>query len=567
MSDPILIVGAGPVGLTAALTLQLHGVPFRLIDKLPGRTIQSRAAGNHPRALEVWEHLGVIDPLLRRGIKLKGIVILDDDDKELVRAQIEAADSAYSYILGLGQGETERILTEALAAQDVHIERKVELLSFTQDGTVVHATLKHDDGRTESFQTPYLIGCDGAHSTVRKGLGLPMEGDTLDMQWQTADVKMDWDNEGDFAIIKFSSQGFAFLVRIEDGRWRVALGAIGVRVEKPEDLTLDMVQDLLTNKMGIKARLYDPVWTAPFNINTRMAPKLNVGRVFITGDACHVHSPLGAQGMNTGIQDAYNLAWKLAYVMKGYATQTFAQSYHDERHANAKRLLELVGPLSKAASLSAPMAMALRNSAMSFANIIGVTHLMGRRMSQLDVHYRDSPIVAEHMPSLKGWLHSTLSGADHPGIGEVAEFKHGPHPGERAPDVLIMRNEKDQDVRLLQEWIKETRYRCLIFTGSHPRAERIPELIQFGQRIERASNGLIRARIIRHAGVSAASGLWDVTGVAHRRYGASYECLYLVRPDGYVGFRSQPVEWEALMGFLQKNAFAPGVLRDAKQPA
>jgi len=564
--QPVLVVGGGPVGLTAALTLKQHGIPCRIIDRAGAPSMLSRAAGVHARTMEVFERIGVIAPFLAQARRLKGMSLEDQDGRVLAQPDMSAGDTHYGYVVSLRQDETERILREALAAQGGEIERGVELVTFSQDGRRVLATLKHADGRMEEMETPYLVGCDGAHSTTRKTLGLPMEGETEACQWMTADCEMDWDRTPEHALIRFARDGFAFIIPIDGPRWRVAVGVEGVRVEKPDELTLDLVERLLNDRIGIRAKLSNPRWVTPFNINTRKAPKLNIGRVFICGDAAHVHSPLGGQGMTTGIQDAYNLTWKIAHALKGYVRPEFVASYDDEREANAKRLLDLVGPMTKAAGFSDPIAVALRNSVISIGAKVGMPALMGRKLGQLEVHYRESPIVAEHSPGLSGWLHSTLSGAQHPGLSDVAEFRHGVHPGERAPDVLLMRNERNLDVRLHQEWAGDHRYQCLIFTGSHPKKERVGELIAFARRLEAASQGIIRARLVRHSAVDAPEGLWDVNGIAHQRYGASYECLYLVRPDGYVGFRSQPVEWAPLASYLDRT-FAPGVIREAKQSA
>ncbi|MBM3394264.1 MAG: hypothetical protein FJY37_06465 [Betaproteobacteria bacterium] len=255
----------------------------------------------------------------------------------------------------------------------------------------------------------------------------------------------------------------------------------------------------------VDARLHDASWLTPFDINTRMAPKLQVGRVFIGGDACHVHSPLGGQGMNTGMQDVYNLTWKLAHVIKGHAPQSLLDSYATERHANAERLLKLLRTITKGATLHEPLAIWLRNILMNAANRVGAGAMMARRLSQLDTHYRDSPVVAEHSPTLHGWLHATVSGAEHAGIADAAQFKHGPQPGDRAPDVLNLHDAAGRDLRLFQGWLGDTGYQCLIFTGSHPKSERLADLQALCERIEGAAPGLIHATIVRHPAVGALS--------------------------------------------------------------
>lgn len=208
MTQPILIVGAGPVGLTAALSLAQQGVACRLIDQLPQRVNQSRAAAIHARTLELFERLGVIEPFLSLGVKVHGLHVTVPAGRTLMRRSLDAVPSAYNYFLGLGQDQTERLLTEAAARHGVLVERSVTLAGFSQTPENVSATLVHADGKEEQFATPYLLGCDGSKSVVRHQLGLNLEGETLDTYWVTADVRVDWPNPADEAVAIPTPQGF-----------------------------------------------------------------------------------------------------------------------------------------------------------------------------------------------------------------------------------------------------------------------------------------------------------------------------------------------------------------------
>jgi hypothetical protein len=303
----------------------------------------------------------------------------------------------------------------------------------------------------------------------------------------------------------------------------------------------------------VRVKLSDPALISPFAINTRIVPTMNVGRVFLAGDASHVHSPVGGQGMNTGIQDAINLAWKLALVVNRRGTEALLASYNAERHANAKRLLSFVGPATKLADLRQPMANRIRQLAMMAMGQLGLTALAARRLSELDIHYRHSPVVAEHHQTASQWRQAFCRHEPHPGLFDCADFGKGPHPGERAPDAEGLTDGSAEPRRLYQDWIGDHRHQLLVFTGRQPTPERVRQLAELSAQAEVESGGLIRSRLVRPADVPGPNGgMVDQDGEAHHLYGARYECLYLVRPDEYVGFRSQPAEREPLREYLAR---------------
>jgi len=553
----VLIVGAGPVGLTAALVLAEQGIPIRLIDSLPHRMNQSRAAIVHARTLELFERLGVVDAFLGEGLKAHGIHIMDLQGRTLMRPNLDSLPSAYNFLLAIGQDATERLLTEALAQRGWTIERGVTLTALTQTPNGVTATLTHADQGSEEVAVPYVLGCDGARSTVRHQLGLKLEGETLDVYWVTADVRMEWNQPADELVAIPGPDGFGFASPLPGGRWRVVVDMGQRPAVLPETVPLEEVQ-AACQRVGLRARLSDPVWISPFGVNTRLVPTLQVGRVFLAGDAAHVHSPVGGQGMNTGIQDAINLAWKLALVLKGRGTQELLHSYNHERHANARRLLNFVGPATRMVNLRQPVAVELRRLVMLAVSELGLTSLLARRVSELDVQYCDSPVVAEHRQTTAEWLQALAADQPHPGLGDCWDFHHGPHPGERAPDAQGLKEAAGQPKRLYEHWIGDGRHQLLAFAGRQPSPQRLAALQQLAQGIEHDFAGVIRARVVcQEAPSLPASSLIDAEGDAHRQYGARYECMYLIRPDAYVGFRAQAAEARPLREYLSRVLGAP----------
>jgi 2-polyprenyl-6-methoxyphenol hydroxylase-like FAD-dependent oxidoreductase len=524
---PVLVVGAGPVGLSAALSLAQSGVSVRLIDKLAEPTTQSRAAIIHARTLEMLERLGIVEDFLSRGVKIHGAAVYGPGGKLLTHPNLDHLPSAYAFMLGLDQSETERLLTGRLSALGVPVERGVELLGFTQTAAGVRASLRGADAADSTLDCQWLIGCDGARSTVRGGLGMHLEGETLDTTWITADVKIRWDRTPDEAIAFLSTEGFAFIAPMNDDRWRVIVNVPKMTPEAAEKVTLEDVQALVRDRFGLDAPLYDPVWISPFSINTRLAPAMRVGRVFLAGDAAHVHSPVGGQGMNTGIQDALNLTWKLALVAQGRAREELLDSYEAERHENAKHLLRLVGPATKFINLRNPVSVELRNLAIRAIAQLGLGAQMARNFSMLEIGYPDSSVVEDY-----------------------GRRRHGPHAGERAPDAAAIVTSAGVSQRLFECWKGDPRHQLLAFAGRQQLGPRIAELHALANRL---SSDLISARVVTLAQSDYAPGaLIDSEGQAHEAYHAEDGALCLVRPDGYVAFLGALEDEAALLAYLDK---------------
>ena len=532
---PVLIAGAGPVGLAAALSLAQSGVAIRIIDQLDKPTNQSRAAIIHARTIEMFERLGIADDFLALGVKVHGASIYGPSGGLLTRPSLDHLPTHFPYMLGVDQCTTERLLTERLNALGVRVERQVELASLEQSGSGVSVTLKHADGGETTEEFSYVLGTDGARSTVRHCLGLQLEGETLDATWITADVKIRWDRAPDEAVVFLSLEGIAFIAPMNGDRWRVIVNISKITAAEAEKITLEDVQTIVNERFGVDAPLYDCVWVSPFSINTRMTPTMRDGRVFLAGDASHVHSPLGGQGMNTGIQDSLNLAWKLALVLKGAASEALLDSYNPERHENAKKLLGKVGPATKMINLRQPVIVEIRNMVIRTLGQLGLTANIARIFSMLEIAYPDSPAVEDHRA---GWL------------------DHGPRAGHRAPDVDGLLYGDDTPRRLYEIWKGDARHQLLLFSGRKPAPESLGALAEFASEFA-AAGDFLRIILITDEG-SIPGGAVDVDGAAHDIYGAGGPSCFLVRPDGYIAFRGPLSEKATLRAYLAK--WYPGAL-------
>jgi 2-polyprenyl-6-methoxyphenol hydroxylase-like FAD-dependent oxidoreductase len=393
----VLIAGAGPVGLTLANELARHGVKLRIVDKAPARTDKSKALVLWSRSLELFDDAGYVEPFLPAGFAAHGAQI--STGREIVaRISLDSIDSRFPYALMIPQSETERILEEQLAARGVTVERSVELAAFADKGPAVEATLKKADGTTETLVADWLAGCDGAHSTVRHGLDLPFEGSTQESHWALADGHISGITPNDRLHIYWHRDGILAFFPIIGDRWRV-VGDLGLAEDggRHADPTLAEINALLALRGSPAFVMSNPIWLASFRINERKVKDYRKGRAFLAGDAAHIHSPAGGQGMNTGMQDAFNLAWKLALVIKGHAKAELLDSYSPERTAVGDRVLRNAGRLTEAATLRNPLLQGIRNTVARFATGFPfVQHKMANQLAEMDIGYPESPLTVHH---------------------------------------------------------------------------------------------------------------------------------------------------------------------------
>jgi 2-polyprenyl-6-methoxyphenol hydroxylase-like FAD-dependent oxidoreductase len=414
MTSNVLVVGAGPVGLTTAAELARYGVPVRLVEKAAQRTDKSKALVLWSRTLELLARSVPPDVFIDAGHKAIAAEIRTSE-RLIAKIDLSSVDSPYPYALMLPQSETERLLDTRLAALGVAVERQVELLSFSDNGSRVASILRHPDGREETVETDWLVGCDGAHSTVRHTLGLQFEGDTLPADFALADIHLSgMPIPPDEIAIYWHRDGVLAMFPISPDRYRVIADMGLSSGPHPADPTLGQMQAIVDRRGPAGLVLSDPVWLSAFRINERKVGDYRRGRVFVTGDAAHVHSPAGGQGMNTGMQDAFNLAWKLALVCHGRCKpHTLLDSYSAERSAVGEKVLRDAGRLTMIATLKNHTMQTARNAIGSVVfGLAPVRRAMADNFAEITIGYADSP----------------LNGPRARGLG-------GPEPGERIPPV------------------------------------------------------------------------------------------------------------------------------------
>ncbi|MDQ3033452.1 MAG: FAD-dependent oxidoreductase [Myxococcota bacterium] len=552
-SVDVLVVGAGPTGLTLACELARRGLSVRVVDDREGPSTTSKAIAVHARTLEILEDMEIAEQVIARGVKLRGVTMWAGGEV-IVSADFDELETRFNYLLSVSQADTEALLIERLAALGVAIERKSKLVGLRQDGTGVTATVQKD-GTTQPVRAAWLVGCDGARSTVRKALELPFEGSTYDERFLLADLKVRWDVRDDRIATYFADDGVVACFPMKEGRWRVVASATPGD-ESDAAPTLEEMQTLFQRRTGTGGVLSDATWLAKFRIHCRSVGRYRDDRVFLAGDAAHVHSPVGGQGMNVGMQDAHNLGWKLALVHGGHARGLLLDSYETERLAVAQAMLKSTDVATKVGTLKSSVARATRNEVARFlSGFEFVQQRITREVAELTVGYENSPIVREDRISMLSARIGSAAGGETPTIGSLRDFEAGPHAGARAPDGRATLSGKEGTRRIAQV-IDGRSHTLLIFDGRHHSDEAYARYAKLEAAVRARYPEQVRTFVVTpHASRPAQLPeeipvLLDPDGDLEKRYAASTECLYLIRPDLYVGYRSQPVDEAKLMSYL-----------------
>ncbi|MBW3703703.1 pentachlorophenol monooxygenase [Streptomyces griseus] len=522
-STDVLVVGAGPVGLTLAAELRRAGVACRIVDRLPARLPYAKAVGVQPRTLEIFDRMGLVREVLDAAVPMRGQLTYENG-AERGRVELVLPPEVPYGFAALPQCDTERLLEEFLGRFGTGVERSTALVGFAQDPAGVTSRLTTASGEEVEVRSRFLVGCDGAHSAVRKGLGLTFEGGAFPEEYMLADVEVGWDLPAGYGV-RSTHRGEDgaiddLLVCIPlpgNGRYRMSMlvppelsaarqaeaagtagGGDGVAhgLEGGTAPALPDIQKVLDRLAPEPVTASALRWSSVFRISHRLVDRYGEGRVFVAGDAAHIHPPTGAQGMNTGIQDACNLAWKLALAVGGAAGPRVLAGYDAERHPVGE---EVVGRTVRHAAEGVQ------------ADPTGRETLLLRE-AQLLVGYRESPLVTPLAPD------------------DPAPLR----PGDRAPDCGGLTGDiAAHPVRLFD--VLRGRGHMLLVYGDHPAGDAPLDLAS-------AARELTGGRMDTHRLLAAgARERW--TGVPHHhdsrgefafQYGAGEGAAYVVRPDGYL---------------------------------
>jgi 2-polyprenyl-6-methoxyphenol hydroxylase-like FAD-dependent oxidoreductase len=499
--------------------------------------------------MELFLNMGLADEFLNRGLIATGVQVFVDggnmggfDFDDLGRA-----DTPYSFLLMVPQWDIEAILVEDLRRLGVEIEHNVEVTGFEQSahGVMVHAT--NGAGDRVDVSGSYLIGADGAHSIVRKTLGLSFEGAAYPQGFLLADCKINWPFDYDHMRLFLRGHALAFYLPLKgkDMGRIIAIDPVQQNTDAPieaqgsSELSLGEVEAALRNASGLDIKLRDPVWTSRYRIHHRGVNKYGVGRVFVAGDAAHIHSPAGGQGMNTGLQDAANLAWKLALVLKGHAPARLLDSYHSERWPVGQKVLNYTDKLFAGMTSQSGWVARLRNMLVPlFAATLSRSGTIRARafhfISQLGIRYHESDFVHD------------ASSSDAP-----RAWRDGLSAGRRAPNGLVTRN---RDVFGLTQGYG---FHVLALSRTPLSREEIRSLSDELAGLPSSLGIEIETHIIAHSLIGRDERILQAESTqvfqAYCITDETPQALFFIRPDGYIAYRTDSLEVKGLGEFMRQR--------------
>ncbi len=520
----VLISGAGPTGLMLAGQLALRDVPFRIIDKNEDHTTQSRALVVQARSVEIFGQMDIAQEALDLGVKAKAVNVVVNGKRVLhmnVR-DIGEGLTPYPYLLMLEQSKTEKILNDFLAHRGHTVERQTELLDFTQDAHSVIATIKQTKRQEEVLRVDWLVGADGAHSVVRHKLNIPFAGKTYQQSLFVLDCEVSFNFPSDEMYIAFAERAFAGFFPLPNGRCRV-IGTVPEDCEGKDAVSFEDVAKDFAQRMNMDVSLGNPDWISLYNSHHRAVSAFRKGRCFLAGDAAHIHSPVGAQGMNTGLQDAYNLAWKLALVSQGKAKEALLDTYNDERAPIAHNLVRTTDRVFNLVTGKDPL---MKNVRMHVIPVIMQTVLP---LAQKQQFIREAGFKTISEIGID-YQQSELSQED-----PQSQFpKHAPKPGDRVPYLPA----KEHAVGT-QDLVKGTQFHFILFSGE----ETNEEAQQILQKLKEAYPDLIEFHEIR---------LSADTKELYEKFGMKKLGYYFVRPDSHIAYRSASLDTQNFSTYLER---------------
>ena len=510
----VIIVGAGPTGLSLACQLIRYGIDFVVVEKNEGITPFSKALGVHARTLEIYEQLDLAQEAVAQGT-IAGKVRMLESGKivgEVDLSNIGQGLSTYPFLLVLEQSENERLLYKYVQSHGRDVLWHHELESFSQDESGVTAQVKNAAGESQIIEGKYLVGCDGPRSPVRHGLGLSFAGSTFERLFYVADVQIDWKFSHDALHVCIAEHGVvAFFPMPGEKRWRI-VGAFPEGHDKDEgEILYEEIEKRIREDAEIELDITRVDWFSTYKVHTRHVEKFSSGKCFLAGDAAHIHTPAGGQGMNTGIQDAYNLAWKLALVLKGGTAERILETYNEERLPNAKRLLQTTDRMFNLAAGTDWLVNLIRTTifpplAKFILSIDAVKKKFFPMISQIGISYRDS----------------SLSAHDGDGAFEIKA-------GDRLPYFLI-------DGHSVYDQLRAPKFHLLTFSDGQS---------DLGNQSVSGEIGRQHDNLIDHHVIPLYPHVADI-------FGADQPFQVLLRPDNYIGLISPGTGWNGPAAYLKE---------------
>ena len=517
--NKILIVDAGPTGLMMACQLAIRKIPFRIIDKNEDHTTQSRALVIHARSLEIFEQLGIAQEAVQHGKKAKAVNLFVNGKRRLQfnLNNIGEGLTQFPFLLILEQSKTEKLLNGFINRHGFFVERNTELIDFSQNNNQINASLKQADKEQESIEVNWMIGADGANSLVRRKLNIPFAGKTYKESLFVLDCEMTMDIPPDEMCICFSDKTFAGLFPMTNGRSRV-IGIVPDEFQGNDSINFENATKDFAKRTRLNIILKNPQWISMYHSHHRSVSSFQQGHCFLAGDAAHIHSPVGAQGMNTGLQDAYNLAWKLALIIKENAKESLLDSYNDERIVIAQNLVKTTDRVFHIVTSKKKLFAFFRLYFMpTFMKLVlpiaqrisFIRRSAFKSISEIGLHYRYSKLSIDNNKS---------------------SFPNkAPRPGDR---VLYLPE--------VQTMLSDAKFHLLIFMGEQKDQQTNQAIQMFIEKY----NELISVHEIK---------LTEATKTMYKKFGITKQGCYFIRPDNYIAYRSNSLQLQQLTDYIEGN--------------
>ncbi|PSB14928.1 pentachlorophenol monooxygenase [Phormidesmis priestleyi ULC007] len=508
----VVIIGAGPTGLSIACQLARYGVDFVVMDQNEGITPYSKAIGVHARTIEIYEQIGLAQKAVEQGTIAGKVRLLSGGTVrgELHLSNIGAGLSPYPYVLMLEQSKNEKLLYNYLQSHGKEILWQTELQSFSQTDSGVTAQVITSEGATQTIEAQYLVGCDGPKSPTRHTLGLTFEGSTFDRMFYVADAQVDWTLSHDALHVCLSADSFVLFFPLKgEQRYRI-IGVFPETFAKDEgDVLYEEIDRRIQEETNLDLNVHAVEWFSTYKVHTRHASRFSKGRCFLAGDAAHIHSPVGAQGMNTGIQDGYNLAWKLALVLQGKADKKLLETYSEERLENAKHLLQTTDRAFQIAAGSEGFLAFLRLNVLPFVaqyilSFDAVKQFIFPMLSQIGIQYRRSSL-SQH----------------------TADKKFRVKAGDRMPYFRV-------DGESIYEKLHQPKFHWLMFSNEQS------EVRSLEMELESQYAEFVDFNAI------------PLDPQVAKAFGVNHPFSMLLRPDNYIGFLSTEMTLNELTVYLKK---------------
>lgn len=510
----VLIVGAGPVGLFCANELTRHGLTCRIIDKKVNLSKHSKALGIHIRTLDVLEDCGLIKEVEQQGHQVEG-VLFKSQGKTLVNATFAGVEASRHFLIDLPQNQTEAIFNQGLQEKGIEVEWESELTHLVQSPNEITATLKKPNNKVELLNANWLIACDGAHSTVRHQVGAEFKGSAYKQAWWLADLLVDWKVPDNRMAIFISKNGPLACFPMGNKRYRLVMTANQDSVTDP---SLEDIKNEFKRRSSDQATLSNPIWLSQFSIHHRQIQQYRYDRVFFAGDAAHIHSPMGGQGLNTGIQDVYNLIWKLALVAKRKAKPELLDSYHAERFPVGHGVLKKTDVMTRMILLTNPLAISARNAFIGFiTSFKSVKNTLAKDIAELAISYAKSPVVFQS--------------------GGTKKIK----AGDFFPDFQLI-DSATQKPMMTNTITQGTHHHLFLFSGIKPKNN--TDLISLAEALAEQYQHTIKVHLIlanKPEHIHWNTQTWLDNQDIHQRFGIKKPTLIVVRPDKYIGLLKNPI--------------------------